>query len=153
MRYTADGKLGRLERGPAVHRPLGLFAATSESIRPQSVADSITSDSCGERIDRRRIETRELCDGCGGGVAIDLRGIPFREWPDWLHRATVRELLEARDADERGLRESVTDLKRQVRSLTKQLNAARRRAAEGLSEPSMERALRDVATNPRSAVS
>ena len=65
----------------------------------------------------------------------------------------MRELLEARDADERGLRESVTDLKRQVRSLTKQLNAARRRAAEGLSEPSMERALRDVATNARSAFS
>lgn len=106
--------------------------------------DVTICDSCGGRIERP--QNPDLCSSCAPGGEVDLRGVPYREWPALLTRQSVKWLLEQRDATERGLREKVRAAERGQAEAERETERQRRRAANGYAEPDMAEALRDIAS-------
>lgn len=106
--------------------------------------DVIICDSCGGRIERP--QNPDLCTSCAPGGEVDLRGVPYREWPALLTRESVKWLLEQRDATERELREKVRAAERGQAEAEREAERQRLRAANGYGEDNMAGALLDIAS-------
>lgn len=104
--------------------------------------DVVICDSCGGRIERP--QKPDLCTSCAPGGEVDLRGVPYREWPALLTRESVKLILEARDKTEHGLREKIKAAERGQAEAEREAERQRIRAANGYGEPDMAKALADI---------
>jgi len=112
----------------------------------------ITCDGCGRHVEAERevrtlVVDGEWCGDCRRGAEVDLDGVPFSDWPEWMSKATVRRVLELRDRQEEKLRKQVADAREMTKETKRELRKLRRRAADGLREDRLDVVLRDIASN------
>jgi hypothetical protein len=104
----------------------------------------IVCDRCDREVEKPTVVKEELCSECKDGKPIDLKGLQFRDYPSWLSKATVKEVLQQRDKEGEYTRTQLQDEKAARAELNRELVKLRERAARGLMETNMEAALGDA---------
>jgi hypothetical protein len=114
----------------------------------------VTCDNCGQRCDEKSYRmdalSQDWCYDCKSGFIVDLKVLPFHNWPNRVMKESVREVIELWDNKVKELKDELRNVHKANKAARDELRKVRRQAADayaGSNRPQED--LKDIATAAR----